>query len=98
MLGADYMKIIGYSQAFMCMELMTVGAFNGVGKTYIPPIFSIILTALRIPLAIVLSGPFGLNGVWISIAATSVLKGLILVGWFKGYLNKMTLKMLKKAN
>lgn len=81
-LGADYMRIIGFSQWFMCMELMTVGAFNGIGKTYIPPLFSIILTALRIPMALVLSGPFGLGGVWMSIAISSVLKGTILVFWF----------------
>lgn len=81
-LGADYMRIIGFSQWFMCMELMTVGAFNGIGKTHIPPIFSIILTALRIPMALVLSGPFGLNGVWMSITISSVLKGTILVFWF----------------
>ncbi|MNN17765.1 Multidrug export protein MepA [compost metagenome] len=89
-LGVNYMKIIGYSQIFMCLELMTVGAFNGIGKTYIPPIFSIILTGLRIPMAIILSGPFGLNGVWFSIAITSGLKGLILVGWFLWSLNKMS--------
>lgn len=88
-LGIDYMRIIGYSQSFMCLELMTVGAFNGIGKTYIPPIFSIILTALRIPMAIVLSGPFGLNGVWMSIALSSVLKGIILVFWFMRTLGKM---------
>ncbi|WMT43257.1 MATE family efflux transporter [Paenibacillus sp. D2_2] len=91
-LGANYMRIIGYSQLFMCMELMTVGAFNGIGKTHIPPIFSIILTALRIPMAIVLSGPFGLNGVWMSIALSSVLKGIILVSWFK-----ITLRNLNKS-
>lgn len=88
-LGIDYMRIIGYSQMFMCLELMTVGAFNGIGKTYIPPIFSIILTVLRIPMAVVLSGPFGLNGVWMSIALSSVLKGIILVFWFMRTLGKM---------
>lgn len=88
-LGIDYMRIIGFSQLFMCMELMTVGAFNGIGKTYIPPMFSIILTALRIPMAIVLSYPFGLNGVWMSIALSSVLKGIILVFWFMRTLGKM---------
>lgn len=88
-LGIHYMRIIGYSELFMCLELMTVGAFNGIGKTYIPPIFSIIFTALRIPMAIVLSGPFGLNGVWLSIALSSVLKGIILVFWFIRTLGKM---------
>jgi len=90
MLGTDYMRIIGFSQLFMCLELMTVGAFNGIGKTYIPPIFSIILTALRIPIAIVLSDPFGLNGVWMSIAISSVLKGIILVFWYLRTLGKFT--------
>lgn len=88
-LGTDYMRIIGYSQLFMCLELMTVGAFNGLGKTHIPPMFSITLTALRIPLAILLSGPFGLNGVWMSIALTSVFKGIVLVFWFNRSLRKM---------
>ncbi|WP_340033976.1 MATE family efflux transporter [Paenibacillus sp. FSL H3-0302] len=88
-LGTDYMRIIGYSQLFMCMELMTVGAFNGIGQTHIPPIFSIIFTALRIPLALILSEPFGLNGVWMSIALSSVFKGVILVFWFRRSLFKM---------
>lgn len=95
-LGADYMRIIGFSQWFMCMELMTVGAFNGIGKTHIPPIFSIILTALRIPMALVLSGPFGLSGVWVSIALSSVLKGVILVFWFMRSLGKMNEPFLDK--
>lgn len=83
-LGADYMRILGFSQVFMCVELMTVGAFNGLGKTYMPPIVSIIFTALRIPAAIVLSSDtlFKLNGVWMSIALSSVLKGIILSVWF----------------
>ncbi|MNN87945.1 hypothetical protein D3C81_2055680 [compost metagenome] len=68
---------------------MTVGAFNGIGKTHIPPIFSIFFTALRIPLALVLSEPFGLNGVWMSIALTSVFKGVILVIWFRRSLHRM---------
>ncbi len=88
-LGADYMRILGYSQVFMCMELLTVGAFNGLGKTYIPPIFSITFTVLRIPMAILLSGPFGLNGVWMSIAISSLLKGVVLVIWFMFTLRKI---------
>ncbi|OCA89228.1 MATE family efflux transporter [Pradoshia sp. D12] len=88
-LGADYMRILGYSQVFMCMELLTVGAFNGLGKTYIPPIFSITFTVLRIPMAILLSVPFGLNGVWMSIAISSLLKGVVLVIWFMFTLRKI---------
>lgn len=83
-LGADYMRILGFSQVFMCVELMTVGAFNGLGKTYMPPIVSIIFTSLRIPMALVMSSNalFKLNGVWMSIALSSILKGVILSVWF----------------
>ncbi|GKS13225.1 MATE family efflux transporter [Paenibacillus chitinolyticus] len=88
-LGMDYMRMIGLSQLFMCMELMTVGAFNGIGKTHIPPIFSITFTALRIPLALILSEPFGLNGIWMAIALSSVIKGLVLVLWFRRSLGKL---------
>lgn len=95
-LGADYMRIIGFSQLFMCMELMTVGAFNGIGKTHIPSIFSIMFTALRIPMALLLSGPFGLNGIWMSIAFSSVLKGIVLVFWFMSSLRKMGGTLLDK--
>ena len=95
-LGADYLRILGYSQVFMCMEIMTVGAFNGIGKTYIPPIFNITFTALRIPLALVLSGPFGLNGVWMSIAISSVFKGIVLVFWFKWSIRKMPRSLVDK--
>ncbi|TCZ80784.1 MATE family efflux transporter [Paenibacillus albiflavus] len=91
-LGANYMRIIGFSQLFMCMELMTVGAFNGIGKTHIPPIFSITFTALRIPLALGLSIPFGLNGVWMAIALSSVFKGVVLVLWFKKSLRKLNVQ------
>lgn len=83
-LGIDYLKILSFSQWFMCMEILTAGAFNGLGKTTPPSIVSIILNAARIPLALVLSAEtlLGLNGVWWSISVTAVLKGVILVGWF----------------
>lgn len=87
-MGVSYMNAIGFSQLFMCLELLSVGAFNGLSKTYIPPIISILLTTSRIPIAIYLSERIGLNGVWWSISITSILKGLILVVWYKIYVNK----------
>lgn len=81
--GVGYMQAIGFSQLFMCVELLTVGAFNGMGKTYIPPLVSITLTLIRIPLALVLSSVMGVAGVWWSISISSILKGLVLFVWFK---------------
>ncbi|MBM7615632.1 MATE family efflux transporter [Alkaliphilus hydrothermalis] len=83
-LGIDYLKILAYSQIFMCIEITTAGAFNGLGKTVPPSIVGIILNFLRIPTAMFLTtvDSLGLNGVWWSISSTSILKGIILTSWF----------------
>lgn len=95
-LGIDYLKILSFSQWFMCIEILTAGAFNGLGRTSPPAIVTISLNAARIPLALILSSEalLGLNGVWWSISITSVFKGLILLGWFI-YLTK-TWEFFKK--
>ncbi|MGL5175340.1 MAG: MATE family efflux transporter [Cetobacterium sp.] len=78
-IAVDYMKIIGVSQLFMCYEIVTNGAFSGIGKPKLPSIISVIFTSLRIPLAFFLSREeyLGLNGVWISIALSSIVKGVV---------------------
>lgn len=81
-MGTTYLRILGYSQLFMCIEITTAGAFNGLGMTAYPSWMSIILTGIRIPLSILFATPekFGLDGVWWVISATSVLKGFVIVG------------------
>ncbi len=84
LIGKDYLIIISLSQIFMCLEITTAGAFNGIGKTLPPSIISIAFNALRIPTAFFLAKKMllGLNGVWWSISISSVFKGSILVIWF----------------
>lgn len=88
--GIVYLKILGVSQLFMCMEIATTGAFNGLGRTVPPAIIGIVLNALRIPAALILSSEdlLGLNGVWWSISISSILKGLILTTWVMIYLKR----------
>lgn len=83
-LGTDYLRILGFSQLFMTLEITSQGAFNGLGKTLPPSLISIIFTGARLPLAIVLSAStiLGLNGVWWSISISSVFKGTILAALF----------------
>ncbi len=78
--GVDYLKILGYSQLFMCVEITIMGVLKGLGRTYIPSFLSIILNLARIPMAILLSKPeiLGLNGIWWSITISSIFKGIIL--------------------
>ena len=78
--AVGYMIIIGYSEAFMSVELMTVGALSGLGKTHLCSVISITLTSARIPLAIFLSSTaLGLLGIWWALTATSVVKGIVFV-------------------
>lgn len=81
-IGKQYLFILGYSQLFMCAEITITGAFNGIGRTYLPNIITIILTGARIPLCLILSKYLGLDGIWWSISITSILKGIVLVGTY----------------
>lgn len=82
-IGTSYLRILGYSQFFMCIEIVTAGGFNGFGKTLPPSIVSISLNALRIPMSLWLAATvLDLDGVWWSITLTSVVKGCLLTCWF----------------
>ncbi len=82
-LGIDYLRIVGYSQLFMCLELATSGAFQGLGKTMPPSISGVTFTIIRIPLAFVLCNTsLGLNGIWWAISLSAIVKGIVLPLWF----------------
>ena len=88
-MGINYLRILGLSQLFMCIEITTTGAFAGLGRTVPPSVVGIVFTAARIPAAAVLSSTsLGLNGVWWSISVSSILKGIVLCIGFIYYLNK----------
>ncbi|ROR25821.1 putative MATE family efflux protein [Mobilisporobacter senegalensis] len=81
--GIQYLKILGISQLFMCIEITTAGAFNGLGKTIPPSIIGILFNVLRIPSALLLaSTSLGLNGIWWAISISSVFKGIVLMAWY----------------
>ena len=75
--AVGYLVIIGFSEAFMCVELTTVGALSGLGRTRLCSIISITFTSARIPLAIILGGLIGLSGIWWALSVTSIVKGII---------------------
>lgn len=75
-IAASYLKVVAFSQMFSAVEMISNGLFTGIGKPKIPAAISIIFTTLRIPFALILIKPFGINGIWLSICITSVLKGI----------------------
>lgn len=82
-LGADYLRILAYSEIFTCIEITSAGAFQGIGKSFYSSLITVIFTVIRIPLALFLSGTaLGLNGVWWSISASGILRGTVMVVGF----------------
>lgn len=77
-LSMNYLRIIGFSEILLSVEMMTVGALSGLGRTKLCSVISITLTVMRIPLALLLSGTsLGLNGIWWALTLSSVSTGII---------------------
>ena len=78
-IASDYLIIVGLSQVFGAIEIISNGMFTGIGLPKIPATISVTCTLLRIPVAIILMKYFGVNGIWLSISISSVAKGLIVL-------------------
>ena len=82
-IAVSYLIIIGLSEALLCVEITTIGAISGLGKTHLCSIISILFTSMRIPLAIVLGNTsLGLDGIWWALSSTTMIKGIIFTGTF----------------
>ena len=88
-LGVSYLRILGLSQVFSCVEILTAGAFQGLGRSMPPTLCGMVGNLIRIPLALALSATvLGLDGIWWSITFSTVLKGLWVFFWFGGTLKR----------
>lgn len=77
-----YNKIAASVLVFSAAEVVLIGAFSGAGDSVPPAVIGLPLNSLRIPLSAVFSYLWGLNGIWIAICLTVVLKGIIMMYWF----------------
>ncbi len=94
--GVIYLRILGLSQIFMCIEITTSGAFNGLSKTIYPSVISVVFNLLRIPFALTLSATvLGLSGIWWAISISSMLKGIFAVGGFMYLIKKRPTTIFK---
>lgn len=76
LIASGYLRIVAFSQIFSAIEMVSNGLFTGIGKPKIPASISIVFTILRIPMALLLINFLGVDGVWWSVALSSILKGL----------------------
>ncbi len=83
--GVIYLRIIGPTEVFLALEVIILGAFGGMGRTLPNLTVAMPLTLARIPLAW-LALRYGRNdpsAVWVAVAASTVLKGVALLGWYR---------------
>jgi putative MATE family efflux protein len=78
-----YNKIAAAVLIFSAAEVILSGAFSGAGDSLPPAVVGLPMNALRIPLTALFSMLWGLNGIWIAICSTVILKGVIITIWFK---------------
>ena len=77
--GTTYVLLAGLSQLFMALEVVCLSAFAGAQWTAVPAVVEMGFTAARVPVAMTLIAlGFGVEGVWIAIAGTTVIKGSLL--------------------
>lgn len=77
--GTTYVLLAGMSQLFMAFEVVFLSAFAGAQWTAVPAAVEMGFTAARVPIAMLLVAVgLGVEGVWIAIAGTTVVKGSLL--------------------
>ncbi len=77
-IGTNFMRICSISQLFICIEVVAGGAFLGLAQSKYSATISAICTIIRLPLVMYLSREdvLGINGVWLTIVISCVLKGI----------------------
>ena len=81
--GVTYVLLVGLTQLFMAAEVVMLGAFAGTQWTVWPAVTVVVLTFVRVPLAMwLVSRGWGVEAVWLAIASTTVVKGALLAGLF----------------
>lgn len=80
-IGANYLFIMGFSQIFMCLEIVTNGALAGLGVTFLPNLLCTLIVVSRVIVATILSATsLGISGIWVSITLSSIIAGIVSFG------------------
>ncbi len=75
--GAKALRIISCGFVVSAVSVMLSGAFEGLGKGGPSLVISLIRYLVIIPIAFVLRGFFGAEGVWIGFAVTEVMAAAV---------------------
>lgn len=72
------LRIEAFAEPMYAASIVVYGVFVGAGDTLVPCCMNLAsIWLVRIPLAALLAGPYGLAGVWIAMAAELTVRGII---------------------
>lgn len=84
-MGETYLRILAGCQLFMALEGACAGTFRGMGRTLPPSLCSIASNIIRPALCWWFSTWMGLNGLWLGITASGILRGIMVFIWYTCY-------------
>jgi len=83
-MGTSYLRVFAFTQILTCMEGVAAGAFRGKGLTIKPTIVSVSCNILRVIFAYALgTTALGIDGIWIGIAISVVIRGIWMLVWYQ---------------
>jgi putative MATE family efflux protein len=83
--AARYLKLAAFMQLFLGAEVVLESAMAGAGWTLIPMLGSTAITALRLPVGAWAASQWGVTGLWVTLAVTSVGRGVLMMAlWQSG--------------
>lgn len=81
--GKQYLRIAALSYIPLSIGYVTNGVLRGAGDAFPTMLFTMIaLWGVRVPLAEFLSAPMGVSGVWLAIAASSIVGMLLSTSYY----------------
>jgi len=85
-LGAQCLRIEAFAEPLFAASIVAAGALRGAGDTLVPSVMELgSMWGVRIPLAMLLVGPFGLHGVWMAMCTELCVRGLLfLIRMYRG--------------
>lgn len=84
-MGTTYLRILAGCQLFMAFEGACAGTFRGMGRTLPPSLCSIATSLLRPVLCWWMAQWMGMNGLWMGITVSAILRGILMFIWFTIY-------------
>jgi Na+-driven multidrug efflux pump len=84
-MGSPYVRLLGFAQPLMALEIVFEHAFSGAGDTLPPMLVSVPMNALRVPLLwwAVQERHAGLMGICWVLSVTCMVRGVLATLWFR---------------